>query len=43
MCVFAGFTYWYMGQRLTLDFLWACGCLVGAAYFLFRGGLFVWR
>ena len=43
MCVFAGFTYGYMRQSLTLDFLWAGLCLVGAAYFMFRGGAFLWR
>jgi len=37
MCVFAAFAVYYMRQRLTLDFLWAGLCLVGAAYFMFRG------
>ena len=37
MVVFAGFAAWYMRERLTLDFLWAGLCLVGAAYFMFRG------
>jgi uncharacterized protein (DUF486 family) len=37
MAVFAGFAAWYMRERLTLDFLWASLCLVGAAYFMFRG------
>ncbi len=36
MVVFAGFCVFYMRQRLTLDFLWAGLCLVGAAYFMFR-------
>ena len=36
MCVFAFFCVLYMKQRLTLDFLWAGLCLVGAAYFMFR-------
>ncbi|MEK2690522.1 DMT family protein [Bdellovibrio sp. GT3] len=36
MVVFAGFSYWYMGQPLKLDYLWASLCLVGAVYFLFR-------
>ncbi len=39
MCVFAGFCYLYMRQPLKLDFLWAGICLIGAAYFMFRGGL----
>ncbi len=36
MAVFALFATLYMGQRLTLDYLWASLCLVGAAFFLFR-------
>jgi hypothetical protein len=38
MCVFAGFASVYMRQPLKLDYLWAGLCLVGAAYFIFRGG-----
>ncbi len=37
MVVFAGFVTFYMKQPVKLDFLWACLCLVGAAYFMFRG------
>ncbi len=37
MMVFAGFSVVYMKQPLRLDFLWAGLCLVGAAYFMFRG------
>ncbi|MFM9096860.1 MAG: DMT family protein [Phycisphaerales bacterium] len=37
MAVFAAFAAWFMLERLTLDFLWASLCLVGAAYFMFRG------
>jgi uncharacterized protein (DUF486 family) len=37
MAVFAAFAVWYMRERLTLDFLWAGLCLVGAAFFMFRG------
>jgi uncharacterized protein (DUF486 family) len=37
MCVFAGFCVLYMKQPLKLDFLWAGLCLLGAAYFMFRG------
>ncbi|GAB4151585.1 MAG: DMT family protein [Planctomycetota bacterium] len=36
MAVFALFSMLYMKQKLTLDFLWASLCLVGAAYFMFR-------
>ena len=34
--VFVPFAVLYMGQPLKLDYLWACLCLVGAAYFMFR-------
>ena len=37
MAVFALFCVFYMKERLTQDFLWASLCLVGAAYFMFRG------
>jgi uncharacterized protein len=37
MTVFAGFAFFYMKQPLKLDYLWAGFCLVGAAYFMFRG------
>ncbi len=36
MIVFAGFAYFYMHERLSLDFLWAGLCLAGAAFFMFR-------
>ncbi len=38
MVVFAGFAYFFMRQPMRLDYLWAGLCLVGAAYFMFRGG-----
>jgi uncharacterized protein len=37
MVVFAGFAVAYMREPLTRDFLYASLCLVGAAYFMFRG------
>jgi uncharacterized protein (DUF486 family) len=37
MCVFAVFAAVYMKEQLKLDYLWAGLCLVGAAYFMFRG------
>jgi len=37
MCVFALFSVVYMKEDLKLDFLWAGLCLIGAAYFMFRG------
>jgi len=37
IAVFVPFALLYMKQPLKLDFLWAALCLVGAAYFAFRG------
>ena len=37
LAVFVPFSVFYMRQRLTLDYLWAGLCLLGAVYFLFRG------
>ncbi len=39
MAVFAAFATFYMKEPLKLDYLWAGICLIGAAYFMFRGGL----
>lgn len=39
MTVFAGFATTYMRQSLSWDYLWAGLCMIGAAYFMFRGGL----
>jgi hypothetical protein len=39
MIVFACFAFFYMRQPLKLDYLWAGFCLVGAAYFMFRGDI----
>lgn len=39
LVVFVGFAYFYMGARLTWNFLWAGICLIGAVYFIFRDGL----
>jgi hypothetical protein len=36
--VFAPFAVYYMKQPIKLDFLWAAFCLLGAVYFVFRGG-----
>jgi uncharacterized protein len=38
LTVFALFAYFYMRQPLKLDYLWAGVCMMGAAYFMFRGG-----
>ena len=34
--VFVPFSYFYLKEKLTLDYVWAGLCLVGAAFFLFR-------
>lgn len=36
LSVFVPFAVLYMGQKLTLNYLWAGCCLVGAAYFMFK-------
>ena len=40
LSVFVPFSLWYMQERLTLDYLWAALCLLGAAFFVFRRSLF---
>jgi uncharacterized protein (DUF486 family) len=37
LSVFAPFAVLYMHKPLRLDYLWAALCIVGAAYFVFRG------
>jgi hypothetical protein len=37
MVVFMAFAALYMKRPVSLDFVWATLCLVGAAYFMFRG------
>ncbi|MBL8852465.1 MAG: DMT family protein [Planctomycetaceae bacterium] len=39
LAVFAPFAVWYLKEKLTLDYLWAGLCLIGAAYFIFRKDL----
>lgn len=36
MLVFVAFAHFYMKKSLTLDFLWASLCILGAVYFMFR-------
>jgi len=36
MCVFAGFSVWYMQKPLSWNYLYAAICLLGAAWFIFR-------
>jgi len=37
LVVFVPFALFYMQQPLRLDYLWASLCILGAAYFIFRG------
>ena len=37
LSVFVPFTLLYMKETLSLNYLWACLCLVGAVFFIFRG------
>lgn len=37
LSVFVPFAVLYMKESLKLDYLWAGVCMVGAAYFMFRG------
>ena len=37
--VFVPFAVFYMKQPLKWDYLWAALCIVGAVYFMFRGGM----
>lgn len=37
LSVFVPFAVFYMKERLTLDYLWAALCILGAVFFLFRG------
>jgi uncharacterized protein (DUF486 family) len=39
LTVFVPFALVYMKQPMKLDFLWAALCLMGAVYFIFRGGV----
>ena len=36
LTVFVPFSYYYMKEKLTLDYVWAGVCLLGAAFFIFR-------
>jgi uncharacterized protein len=37
LAVFVPFAILYMKQQLRWDYLWACLCMIGAVYFMFRG------
>jgi len=37
LSVFVPFALLYMKESIKLNYLWACLCLVGAVYFIFKG------
>jgi uncharacterized protein (DUF486 family) len=39
LLVFVPFALFYMKEKLTLDYLWAGLCLLGAVFFIFRSKL----
>lgn len=41
LLVFVPFSLLYLRERLTLDYLWAGLCILGAVFFLFRARLLV--
>jgi uncharacterized protein (DUF486 family) len=38
LSVFVPFVVFYLKEPLKLDYLWAALCMLGAVYFMFRGG-----
>ena len=39
LSVFVPFAFFYMKEPLKLDYLWAGLCIMGAVFFIFRGGM----
>ena len=39
LLVFVPFSLFYLRERLTLDYLWAGLCILGAVFFMFRARL----
>lgn len=37
MAIFAAFTVFIMKEKLTMNYLWASLCMVGAVFFMFKG------
>lgn len=40
LTVFVPFAVFYMREKITLDYLWAALCILGAVFFIFRGRMF---
>ncbi len=36
LSIFVPFSYLYLKEKLSLDYLWAGLCILGAAFFIFR-------
>jgi uncharacterized protein len=36
LIVFAGFAFFYMGAKPSINYVWAGFCLIGAVYFIFK-------
>jgi uncharacterized protein len=36
LSIFVPFSFYYLKEKLTLDYLWAGLCMLAAAYFVFR-------
>lgn len=37
LAVFIPFAIYYMRQPISWNYVWACLCMIGAVYFVFRG------
>lgn len=40
LSIFFPFAIFYMREKITLDYLWASLCILGAVFFIFRSKLF---
>ena len=40
LLIFVPFSIYFLKEKITLDYLWAGLCLMGAVFFLFRSRLF---
>lgn len=40
LMVFVPFSVFYLKEQIKLDYLWACLCILGAVFFVFREKLF---
>jgi uncharacterized protein len=40
LLIFVPFSFFFLKEKITMDYLWAGICLLGAVFFLFRSRLF---